>query len=37
MPVSIPTSFGEDENGELYLVNGRGEIYHLVATAAAAN
>ena len=26
-----PTSFGEDESGELYLVNGRGEIYHLVA------
>jgi glucose/arabinose dehydrogenase len=27
-----PTSFGEDANGELYLVNGRGEIYRIVAT-----
>jgi glucose/arabinose dehydrogenase len=27
-----PTSFGEDESGELYLVNGRGEIHRLVAT-----
>jgi glucose/arabinose dehydrogenase len=25
-----PTSFGEDENGELYLVNGSGSIYKLV-------
>jgi hypothetical protein len=29
--VSInPTSFGEDEAGELYLVNGAGEIYRLI-------
>jgi len=27
-----PTSFGEDQSGELYLVNGRGEIYRIVAT-----
>jgi len=26
-----PTSFGEDEHGELYLVNGSGSIYKLIA------
>ena len=27
-----PTSFGEDESGELYLLGGNGDIYRLTVT-----
>ena len=30
-----PSSFGEDESGEIYLVDLSGQIYHLVSTNAA--
>jgi hypothetical protein len=30
-----PSSFGEDENGELYLVDISGQIYHLISANAA--
>jgi hypothetical protein len=30
-----PSSFGEDESGEVYLVRLSGQIYHLVSTSAA--